>query len=253
MKLILDAGHGGSDSGACNGAHHEAVYALDIVKRVGKLCQSSGITVQYTRTSDTHVSITKRYQQANTWGADAFVSVHLNSAAQQTASGAETLVYLQVTHPLACAIQQAVIAATGTKNRGVKARPDLGVLRATNMPAVLCEVGFISNPQECEKLASADYRQCVAQALAQGICTWAAVQYCGNQVPTAGTASTQKTTQEDEDMTIYETRAQVPAWAVATVDKLIAKGALQGDGSALHLEHNALRNLVINDRMGLYQ
>ncbi|WP_159456320.1 N-acetylmuramoyl-L-alanine amidase family protein [Intestinibacillus massiliensis] len=239
MKIMLDPGHGGSDPGACNGIHHEAVYALDIAKRLGALLTAQGMAVRYTRQSDIHVGINERYKAANAWGADGFVSIHLNSA-QPSASGVETLVYRdtgKAAH-LAALVQGQVIKSTGTKNRGVKERPDLGVLRGTDMPAILVETGFISNPDECTKLATACYRQTVAEAIARGVCFWAEITY-----------------KEDDDMyTVYKTIQDVPDWARECVNDLIAKGYLKGDGDGqLDLEHYMLRGLVINWRAGLYK
>lgn len=194
MKIMIDPGHGGSDPGACNGAHHEAVYALDIAKRLGAALERQGAGIRYTRTDDTHVSIGARYNAANAWGADAFVSIHLNSA-QPSASGVETLVYRETGKAahLAALVQEQVIDATRAKNRGVKVRTDLGVLRGTDMPAILVETGFISNPDECAKLATHAYRQTVAEAVARGVCAWAGINYKAVQA-----------VKEDEDMLTYE-------------------------------------------------
>lgn len=244
MKIMIDPGHGGSDPGACNGAHHEAVYALDIANRLGAALERQGVSIRYTRADDTHVSIGARYKAANAWSADAFVSVHLNSA-QPAASGVETLVYRETGRAahLAALVQEQVVDATRAKNRGVKARPDLGVLRGTDMPAILVETGFISNAGECEKLASAGYRQVVAEAIARGVCAWAGISY--------GAAQAAK---EDNMYTIYKTIKDVPDWGRECVNDLIAKGYLKGDGDGqLDLEHYMLRTLVIGWRAGVYQ
>lgn len=243
-KVFIDPGHGGSDPGACNGAHHEAVYALDIAKRLGTALERKGVKVRYTRTDDTYVPIGARYDAANAWGADAFVSIHLNSA-QPAASGVETLVYRgtgRAAH-LAALVQEQVIGATHSKNRGVKARPDLGVLRGTDMPAILVETGFISNADECAKLATRDYRQAVAEAIARGICAWAGINYEAVQAAKEGNM-----------YTIYKTIKDVPDWGRACVNDLIAKGYLKGDGDGqLDLEHYMLRTLVIGWRAGVYR
>lgn len=252
MKIMIDAGHGGKDSGAINGRHQESVYAFDIAQRLGALLSSYGVTIGYTRTDDTYIGIRARAKKANEWNADAFISIHLNSADNVNAHGIETLIYSteSAADKLAHTIQSKMIHATGAVNRGIKTRTNLGVLHLTSMPAILIETGFISNSAECAKLALERYRQTIAQAVADGI-----VQYYKIYAYTPVNQTKSLNVKEEADVpTIYQTKEDIPSWAKETVEKLMANGALKGDENGnLNLEYHMLRTLVINDRMGLYE
>lgn len=175
IRVVVDAGHGGrypnGDPGAVNGSRREAVATLAIAKKVGAKLKAKGVSVMYTRTKDTAVSLKERCAISNTWKADAFVSIHLNAAANKDASGIETWRYpvAGVTKALSDNIQTRLIAATGAKDRGVKTTTTLYVLKHTAAPAALIECGFISNSAECRKLFSDDYQEKIATAIAEGI------------------------------------------------------------------------------------
>lgn len=172
-KFYLDAGHGGSDPGAVNNnlAFEEKVAALDICLKLGLLLERMGANVKYSRTIDTYPSLTQRAREANNFKADAFISIHLNSAENKSASGIETLVYANtgITGKLASVVQSNMVKATSFKDRGVKVRPDLTVLKKTSMPAILCEVGFISNDDEARLLFSKKIQDGLAKAIADGV------------------------------------------------------------------------------------
>lgn len=173
-KFCLDAGHGGTDPGAVNSDFglQEKVAALDIIMLLGKRLIESGAEVLYTReNNDTRPGLTARAQAANSFGADAFISVHLNSAENRAAQGTEVLVYSKSgrANTLAENILAPFLKATGFKDRGVKERPDLTVLAKTKMPAVLVETGFISNNEEAQKLFLPDYQIKMADAIYEGV------------------------------------------------------------------------------------
>lgn len=170
-KVVIDAGHGKPDPGAVNGSKHEAVATLAIAKKVGAKLTAKGVGVLYTRTKNEAVSLKERCAISNTWGADAFVSIHLNAAANKDASGIETWRYpvAGATKKLADGIQTRLIAATGAKDRGVKTTTTLYVLKHTAAPAALIECGFISNNAECRKLFTEEYQEKIATAIADGI------------------------------------------------------------------------------------
>lgn len=172
-SFFLDAGHGGKDPGAVNDnlALQEKIAALDICLKLGIQLEKQGADVYYSRTGDSYPSLTNRASQANSYNVDAFISIHLNSAENKTASGIETLCYNNTgkAFELAEAVQAELIAATGFKNRGVKLRPDLTVLAKTKMPAILCEVGFISNDDEAKKLFDATMQEKIAKAICDGV------------------------------------------------------------------------------------
>ena len=101
-------------------------------------------------------SLTERVRAANSWGADVFISLHTNASLNENATGSEALIYSyssDVAYELAEDILEEMTLITGLRSRGVIERPGLYVLRRTNMPAVLVEMGFITNQQDAELMA----------------------------------------------------------------------------------------------------
>lgn len=162
IVLVLDAGHGGLDSGATGNGYREKNMALSILLGAKKYFDNdSRFNVYYTRTSDTYPSLDDRCRLANNQNADLFISIHINSASA-SAHGTETLYNASrngstakndiTSRELADAMQKTVLASTGFTNRGLKNRTDLRVLNQTTMPACLIEYGFISNTVEARQM-----------------------------------------------------------------------------------------------------
>lgn len=175
MLVCLDAGHGGKDPGACNGDYHEADIALSIVLKLGKLLEEKGVEVLYSRTEDVYPEWKNRVGVANNNDADLYVSVHLNSAEITSARGTEVLIHPSTgakTRVLAQAVLDNIVKATSFNDRGIKERSDLYVLKATKMPAILIETGFISNDKECKLLAKDLFQLGLAAAICDAVCTW---------------------------------------------------------------------------------
>lgn len=177
IKICLDPGHGGYDSGAVGPAGtYEKNVVLPIALKTGKILKDTGIEVVYTRTSDS-VSwpsivvqdLQTRCDIANNANVDYFVSIHANSAGA-SANGTET--YYSpgsvMGQKLAESIQKEIISSTSLYNRGVKTE-NFYVLNHTNAPAVLVETGFISNPNEEKLLNSDTFQNTMAEAIARGI------------------------------------------------------------------------------------
>lgn len=172
IRVVIDAGHGGVDPGATNGSKHEAVATLAIAKKVGEKLKVKGFAIKYTRSANKYVSLEERCRISNDFGANAFISIHLNSASNREADGIETWRFEKVgakTKGLANNVQTELIAATGAKSRGVKSTTMLYVLRHTVAPAVLVECGFISNGAEAKLLFSDKYQEKLATAIVSGI------------------------------------------------------------------------------------
>ena len=110
-----------------------------------------------------------RVNDANRWGADYFISLHTNAAASPSATGTEAYVYSRSSSAFgfAEAILNGLTAATGLRDRGVKARPGLYVLRKTRMPATLVELGFITNPRDASLMENSP--QLFAEGIYRGI------------------------------------------------------------------------------------
>jgi N-acetylmuramoyl-L-alanine amidase len=105
-------------------------------------------------------SLTARVKEANDWPADLFISLHNNAAENPNATGNEALTYSRssdVANALATQILEQLTLTTGLRNRGIVYRPGLYVLKRTAMPAMIVEMGFISNPYDAELLANSPY------------------------------------------------------------------------------------------------
>jgi N-acetylmuramoyl-L-alanine amidase len=212
-KIVVDAGHGGHDTGTIgpNGLE-EKDLVLDVALKLGKLLENKlGAEVVYTRDDDTFIPLETRTAIANKEQADLFISIHANSSDDPTARGVETY-YLNFTsrtdalevaarenavseqsiHELqdlvkkialkekigesrefASDVQRSLYAGLSAKspslrNRGVKKAPFV-VLIGANMPSILAEISFVSNPDDAKKLKTNDYRQRIADSLYKGV------------------------------------------------------------------------------------
>ena len=212
-KIVVDAGHGGHDTGTIgpNGLQ-EKDLVLDVALKLGKLLENKlGAEVVYTRDDDTFIPLETRTAIANKEQADLFISIHANSSSDQSARGVETY-YLNFTsspdalevaarenavseqsiHELqdlvkkialkekieesrefAADVQKSLYNGLnaknpGERNRGVKKAPFV-VLIGANMPSILAEISFVSNPRDEKKLKTNVYRQQIAESLYKGV------------------------------------------------------------------------------------
>lgn len=169
VTVMLDAGHGGVNPGAVYEGRQEKDDALALVLAIGPILQNNGIDVLYTRTTDVYQTPLQKAELANEADVDYFISIHRNSFPEDNVvSGVESLVYdlSGIKYEMAQNIN-AQLETVGFVNLGVKARPNLIVLRRTEMPAVLVEAGFINSNTD-NMLFDASF-QAIAQAIADGI------------------------------------------------------------------------------------
>jgi N-acetylmuramoyl-L-alanine amidase len=167
--VVVDAGHGGHDPGArAPFGKSEKHLALDTARRLAGILRASGFRVIETRTADYFVPLDRRVRVSNRLRNAVFVSIHYNWARRTRASGVETFYYGPRSSRLAANIQSKALGAYATKNRGIKYR-GFYVLRNNRRPAVLCELGFVSNAAENARLQNPAVRQRIAQAVAAGI------------------------------------------------------------------------------------
>jgi N-acetylmuramoyl-L-alanine amidase len=167
--VVIDAGHGGYDRGGIPGQRvSEKDMTLDVARRLKSVLAASGYRVVMTRDSDVFVPLGTRTGIANSYRNAIFVSVHFNSATRSGASGIETYFYSRDSLSLASAIHHYVAGGAPSENRGVRRRGYF-VLRRTNMPAVLVECGFLTNPTEASYAQNASYRQKLAEEIAAGV------------------------------------------------------------------------------------
>ena len=168
-KVVMDAGHGGSDPGAVSDGRREKDDNLALALAVGSILAENGVDVVYTRTDDTYETPFQKAQKGNQEGADLFISIHRNSSPEKDQySGVETLLYDEsgIKKELAENINRE-LAKEGFQNLGIRERPGLVVLRRTRMPAALIEVGFI-NTQADNELLDQNFDG-VVRAIADGI------------------------------------------------------------------------------------
>lgn len=183
-KIYIDQGH--NPTSPNTGAEGNGLREQDITYVVGQelaslLRQSGNYEVRLSRpTPNTKLGTTNagslraRVDDANSWGADYFISIHTNASEARSASGVEAFAYARDTRAFALGedIVENLAAATGLSDRGMKVRPGLYVLKKTNMPAVLVEIGFITNPRDAALMR--DNPQLFARGIYNGI-----VEYTG--------------------------------------------------------------------------
>jgi N-acetylmuramoyl-L-alanine amidase len=196
-RVALDAGHGGKDPGAIGrDGIKERYITLDIAKKVGDILEAEGIQVTLTRSSDKFLELQQRVDTAHEAEVDLFVSIHANASVARRLKGAEVyylseavndseraekfsedpgdleaiLTDLELTEYRRDSVELAgcIINRMGGRLRGIK-NARFYVLKEVRMPAVLVEVGYISNSGECSKLGWSEYRGKVAAQIAEGI------------------------------------------------------------------------------------
>ncbi len=169
VTIVLDAGHGGSDPGAQRESIQEKDITLAITKKLKALLEKQGAEVIMTRNDDTFVSLEDRAKVTNDNVPDLFLSVHIN-ALESTAEihGIETYYQTDQSKPLAETIHQVLVSDLAAPDRSVR-KARFYVINHTAVPAVLAEVGFISNKDERQRLTTSDYQDKIAAALARGV------------------------------------------------------------------------------------
>lgn len=168
IKVYIDCGHGGKDSGAVNGSYYEKNYVLSVGLHLKKLLlETKKFNVKLSRETDVYKTLEQRTNDANSWGADIFISLHCNSSTNKSALGIETYCYKFKYRKLADSIHNALIQdKLYTKNRGVK-EGNFHVIRESKMSACLIELAFISNSQDLQLLQTKQYE--FAKAIYKGI------------------------------------------------------------------------------------
>lgn len=196
--VVIDPGHGGKDSGSKSllNSRSEKEYTLDWGLRLRALLVERGWKVILTRTNDTDAPLSERVQLAERVKADLFISLHFNSGLpNKELAGIETYcltptgmpshlvrtyeddtkalfpnnAFDEQNYQIAYKLHRSLIETSGAPDRGVRRARFMSVLRGQNRPAVLIEGGYLSNPNEAKKIATAAYRQSLAEAVAKGL------------------------------------------------------------------------------------
>ena len=173
--IILDAGHGGHDVGAKVPYLKEKKLALFTTLLTKKYLDEMGYKVILTRAHDAYVPLQKRVHLAEKVKADLFVSIHYNASKNKEAKGIEVYYChtdsqgkVKASRSLAAKVLSNLVATTEASSRGVKGAK-FHVIRETQMPSILVEAGFITNPDECLLLKSRAYVEKIAKGIATGI------------------------------------------------------------------------------------
>jgi N-acetylmuramoyl-L-alanine amidase len=172
--VVLDPGHGGKDSGGVSGRRapiflREKDLTLDTAKRVRAELRRAGLRTVMIREDDHFVELDDRVRMADREGPGAvLVSIHYDAVSDSALNGGKTFFWRADSHGLATRIQEHLVAATGETSVGV-IRRRLRLTRNPNIPAVLCECAYLTNPAEARKAATDGYRQRIADGIAQGI------------------------------------------------------------------------------------
>lgn len=168
-KVVLDAGHGGSDYGAIREGINEKDITLDVTQRVESILRSKGYKVALVRNDDTFVSLEDRVSFSEKEEPEIFVSIHVNSAVSTDPTGIETHWYHDYSKELAEVVHKHMIKEIpSSKDRGLF-KSKFYVINHTTVPAILCEIGFLSNPDERNELITDSRKQKTAKAIAEGI------------------------------------------------------------------------------------
>ncbi len=166
--IVIDPGHGGSDHGAIRNNISEKNITLDISKRVQKLLEKKGYEVYMTREIDETVSLQERVEISENICPDIFVSIHVNSSNSESPNGLETHYYKDNSLQLAKTLHASLLNHITANNRGLF-KSKFYVINHTTAPAILVEIGFLSNPSERAQLVTESRKQATAKAIAEGI------------------------------------------------------------------------------------
>ncbi len=169
--VVLDAGHGGYDSGALGITTLEKILTLKTTTTIAEKLKNAGVQVILTRDDDTFVSLSERTLLSDRYKADAFVSIHFDSTVDPTANGATTYYYGENDMSLASAIHAKIGDDTTLRDRGIR-YGNYYVLRNNKQPSVLLELGFLSNPWEEQLVNRLDYQSKVTTEISNGILTF---------------------------------------------------------------------------------
>jgi N-acetylmuramoyl-L-alanine amidase len=169
--VVLDPGHGGWDRGGLRNVKlPEKTMNLETALIVRDLLEENGLKVIMTRETDVFIPLSARVAIANRHDNAIFISIHYNADYGSAGHGIETYCsrYTAVARPLRHMIHEQLVSRTGARNRGERTA-GYYVLRHADIPAVLVEGGFLSNPRESKKIGDPDYRRLLAECIADGV------------------------------------------------------------------------------------
>ena len=167
-KVVIDPGHGGTDYGAIREGINEKDITLDVSQKIVSILKSKGYKYALTRKDDTYLGLQERCDFTEEENPEIFVSIHVNSAVATEPNGIETHYYHEPSKELAEVIQKHLVKNIDSKDRGI-IKSKFYVINHTEVPAVLVEIGFLSNPEERAEIITEKRKQATAKAIAEGI------------------------------------------------------------------------------------
>ncbi|MBS1991974.1 MAG: N-acetylmuramoyl-L-alanine amidase [Cyanobacteria bacterium SZAS LIN-3] len=170
-RILVDAGHGGTDPGAMRAGVEEKDITLDVSLKLRARLENLGARVDMTRDSDVFIPLPDRLAASNTSCPDLFVSVHVNAVSKPSITGIETYYYDDRGQNLANVVLNTVSSQLHETAKWSHSR-DLFVLDGNRVPATLAEIGYITNPGTRAKLNNPAYQDKVASALADSVVTY---------------------------------------------------------------------------------
>ena len=184
MKIGIDPGHGGRDPGAIGPTRlYEKDVTLGISLELGRLLKAAGLETVLTRADDRTMELITRTALLNNMKCDLAISVHINSATRLAANYISTFIQGQggEAEKLAGKVQNELVQATGWPDGGVRVK-NLHMTRETRMPAILCECGFISNPEQEKLLRQSEFQKKLARSIADGVLAYLGKEKGGSAV-----------------------------------------------------------------------
>src|SRR5437762_5046935 len=167
--VVVDAGHGGKDSGAYRrSGPPEKMVALDVAQRLDRKLRESQLKTVMTRDSDVFIPLNDRVAVENKQKNAVFVSIHFNDSRRRKTRGFETYYHSGASVDLANRIQQKLMAIPNSANAGIHTA-NFRVLRLASCPAVLVECGYLSNRAEGNQARDWEYRELLADRIAEAI------------------------------------------------------------------------------------
>lgn len=252
VKIFIDAGHGGTDSGAIGNGLQEKNVTLQIANRVRDMLQSEyqNVSVKMSRTGDQTLSLKQRTDMANAWGADFFLSIHINSGG---GTGYEDYIYDKLsdnskTAQLRNVIHEEIIKLIGMRNRGKK-KANFHVLRESKMDALLTENGFIDNASDAALMKNSMWLDNAARGHVNGL-----ARALGLQKKIGGNP---KQSQQEEVTIIYHDQS-IQGLLIDSISYVPVRefGELVGatvhwDGKSAYLNNQKIDGKLINHRVYL--
>ncbi|WP_373531404.1 N-acetylmuramoyl-L-alanine amidase [Vampirovibrio sp.] len=167
-RIVVDAGHGGKDYGAMRGGSNEKDLNLALAMMVRDALEAKGFKVYMTRSTDEFLPLPKITAITNQIHPDLFISIHHNASVNAAANGIETYYYTPQSVAFARKVHAREINNVGARDGGVK-KAMFYVIHHTSVPAILCEVGYVSNPSELTALQGFERKSKTARAIADGV------------------------------------------------------------------------------------